>query len=308
VSRRAALGVLCALALVAHGAKPAATERTRLHGEEDAPMIALALGGGAALGYAHLGVLAVLEEAGIRPDLVTGASMGSIVGGYYCAGVPLDSIRMAAKDMSLFKLLDWNLGRRGFFEWKKVRRRLEPRLGKLRVENLPIPLGAVATDLYTGERVVVRRGPLVDAMLASATIPGLYQPLVIEGRELIDGGLVDEVPILSAREAGADIVIAVDVSHPLLPKEIRSPFDVMRQAYFIIQKHNVAARAEHADILIRPELEGLDFQDFSQVEAAEAAGRKAALEALPRIRKCLSAYGSDGRGRIHPPKVKEAQP
>lgn len=255
------------------------------------PRLALALGGGAALGYAHLGVLAVLEEQGIRPDLVTGASMGSIVGGYYCAGVPLDSIRLAARDMSLFKMLDWHLGKRGFFEWKKVRRLLEPRLGRLRLENLPIPMGAVATDLYTGERVVLRRGPLVDAMLASATIPGLYQPLVIGGRELIDGGLVDEVPILSAREAGAEIVIAVDVSHPLLPEEITSPFDVMRQAYFIIQKHNVAARAAHADIVIRPDLEGLDFRDFGQVDAAEAAGRRAALEALPAIRECLRQAG-----------------
>lgn len=267
---------------------------------EDRPRVALALGGGAALGYAHLGVLGVLEEAGIRPDLVTGASMGSIVGGCYCAGMPLDSIRLMAKDLSLFRLLDWNLGKRGFFEWKKVRRLLDPRLGTLRLESLPIPLGAVATDLYTGKRVVLRRGPLVDGMLASATIPGLYQPLVIEGRELIDGGLVDEVPILSAREAGAEIVIAVDVSHPLLPAEITNPFDVMRQAYFIIQQHNVAARAAHADIVIRPDLEGLDFRDFSQVDAAEAAGRRAALEALPAIRDCLRRAGR-GAGKTNRP-------
>ncbi|MCA9784638.1 MAG: patatin-like phospholipase family protein [Calditrichaeota bacterium] len=252
------------------------------------PRLALALGGGAALGYAHLGVLAVLEEEGIVPDLVTGASMGSIVGGYWCAGMPLDSIRMEASELNLFKLLDWKLGKRGFFEWKKVRRRLDRRLGGLEIQNLPVPLIAVATDLYTGDRVMLDHGNLIDAMLASATIPGLYQPVTIAGRELVDGGLVDEVPILSARDAGALIVVAVDVSHPLLPADIGSPFDVMRQAYFIIQMHNVAARATQADVLIRPELEGLDFQDFGQVQEAEAAGRKAALEALPRIRELLA--------------------
>ena len=252
------------------------------------PRLALALGGGAALGYAHLGVLAVLEEEGIVPDLVTGASMGSIVGGYWCAGMPLDSIRMEASELNLFKLLDWKLGKRGFFEWKKVRRRLDRRLGGLEIQNLPVPLIAVATDLYTGDRVMLDHGNLIDAMLASATIPGLYQPVTIAGRELVDGGLVDEVPIISARDAGALIVVAVDVSHPLLPADIGSPFDVMRQAYFIIQMHNVAARATQADVLIRPELEGLDFQDFGQVQEAEAAGRKAALEALPRIRELLA--------------------
>ena len=252
------------------------------------PRLALALGGGAALGYAHLGVLAVLEEEGIVPDLVTGASMGSIVGGYWCAGMPLDSIRMEASELNLFKLLDWKLGKRGFFEWKKVRRRLDRRLGGLEMQNLPVPLIAVATDLYTGDRVMLDHGNLIDAMLASATIPGLYQPVTIAGRELVDGGLVDEVPIISARDAGALIVVAVDVSHPLLPADIGSPFDVMRQAYFIIQMHNVAARATQADVLIRPELEGLDFQDFGQVQEAEAAGRKAALEALPRIRELLA--------------------
>ncbi len=259
----------------------------------ETPKIALALGGGAALGYAHIGVLQVLEEEGLRPDLVTGASMGSIVGGYYCAGVPLDSILLEAEDLNIFKLIDWKFGKRGFFEWKKVRKRLNRRLEGLRLEGLETEFIPVATDLYTGERVLLRTGRLVEAMLASATIPGLYQPLIIDGRTLVDGGLVDEVPILSARDAGADVVIAVDVSHPLLKEEITGAIDVMRQAYFILQMHNVNHRRDQVDVLIRPDLEDLDFRSFSQVRQAVAVGRAAALEALPEIRRVVAEKTTD---------------
>jgi len=242
------------------------------------PVFALALGGGAALGYSHLGVLEVLEEEGLRPDLVLGASMGSIVGGLYCAGLPLDEIAAQAEGLGILQLIDWQLGGLGIFEWGRVRRRLEPLVGDLRLEDCPTPLVCVTTDLRSGERVPLRRGPLLDAMLASATIPGLYEPVSWEGRLLVDGGLVDEVPVFSAREAGADIVVAVDVSHPLLAEELRGPVDVMRQAYFIIQMHNV-------------DLRGLDFQKFDEVETARQVGRAAARQALPALRECLRAKG-----------------
>jgi len=255
------------------------------------PRFALALGGGAALGYAHLGVLEVLEAEGLRPDLVLGASMGSIVGGLYCAGLSPDAIAAQAEGLDIFKLMDWQLGGMGFFEWNKVRRRLGPLLEGRRVESCVVPLICVATDLRSGERVPLSRGPLLDAMLASATIPGLYEPVPWEGRLLVDGGLVDEVPILSAREAGATIVVAVDVSHPLLDEELRGPFDVMRQAYFIIQMHNVDHRRPLADLLIRPDLDGLDFHRFGEVEAARRVGREAARKALPELRALLKSRG-----------------
>jgi NTE family protein len=255
------------------------------------PLFALALGGGAALGYAHLGVLEVLEEEGLRPDLVLGSSMGSIVGGCWCAGLGADEISAEAEGLRLGKLIDWQLGGLGFFEWGKVRRRLGPRLGGKRLEDGRVPMVCVATDLMSGERVLLDHGPLLDAMLASAAIPGLYEPVRWEGRLLVDGGLVDEVPVLSARDAGADIVVAVDVSHPLLGKEINGPFDVMRQAYFIIQMHNVEQRRGRADLMIRPDLKGLDFQAFDEVERARRVGREAARKALPELRALLKARG-----------------
>ncbi len=257
----------------------------------DKPRMALALGGGAALGYAHLGVLEVLEAEGLRPDVVLGASMGSIVGGLYCAGLDADQIAAQAEDLDIFKLMDWQLGGMGFFEWDKVRRRLGPLLDGRRVERCSPALVCVATDLRSGERVPLKSGPLLDAMLASATIPGLYEPVRWNGRLLVDGGLVDEVPILSARETGADLVLAVDVSHPLLDEELKGPFDVMRQAYFIIQMHNVDHRRPMADLLIRPDLEGLDFHKFGEVEAARRAGREAARKALPELRRLMKAKG-----------------
>jgi NTE family protein len=251
------------------------------------PMLVLALGGGAALGYAHLGVLDVLEDEGIVPDMITGASMGSIVGGYYCAGIPIEEIIEEAKGLNIFKLIDWKLGGLGFFEWKKVRKRISSLLGDQLIEDAKPALICVAADLYTGERVAIKEGDLIDAMLASATIPGLYRPLEIDGRTLVDGGLVDEVPIYTALEAGADVVIAVDVSHPLLGHEMNGPFDVMRQAYFIIQMHNIDQRRPLADVVIRPNLEGLDFHRFREVEALVQVGRDAARAALPAIREAL---------------------
>lgn len=264
------------------------------------PVFALALGGGAALGYAHLGVLEVLEAEGLRPDLVLGSSMGSIVGGCYCAGLSPETITEEAEGLRLGKLIDWQMGGLGFFEWGKVRRRLTPRLGGLRLEDCRIPMICVATDLLTGERLLLDHGPLLDAMLASAAIPGLYEPVRWEGRLLVDGGLVDEVPVLSAREAGADIVVAVDVSHPLLGSEINGPFDVMRQAYFIIQMHNVEQRRQLADMMIRPDLAGLDFQAFDEVERARFVGREAARRALPELRALLKARGWRQRGDARP--------
>ncbi len=251
------------------------------------PKVALALGGGAALGFSHIGVLQVLEEEGLKPDLVVGTSMGSIVGGYYSAGMPLDSIRLEADRLNIFRMIDWKIGSKGFFEWKKVRKRLEKRLDGLRIEGLPMEYVAVATDLYSGERVMLRDGELIPAMLASATIPGLYQPLEVQGRTLVDGGMVDDVPVLSAIDAGAEVVIAVDVSHPLISEDIRTPFDVMRQAFFIIQHHNVNHRRELADVVIRPDLDDMEYHHFSKVEEAIAAGRAATRAALPAIRAAL---------------------
>lgn len=286
----AALGALLVAIVLATAPRPLVAGDRSAPDETRRPRLAVALGGGAALGYAHLGVLEVLREEGLVPDLVLGTSMGSLVGGWWCAGVPADSIAAIAQDLNIFKLMDWKLGGLGFFEWKKVRKRLEPRLGGLRVEDCPVPLVCVATDLLTGERVLIDHGPLVDAMLASATIPGLYRPVEWEGRLLVDGGLVDEVPVLSAVALGADVIVAVDVSHPLLGDEMNGPFDAMRQAYFIIQMQNVDGRRELADVMIRPDLDGLDFHKFGEVESARLRGREAALAALPAIRAALANW------------------
>ncbi|MFA7330530.1 MAG: patatin-like phospholipase family protein [Candidatus Delongbacteria bacterium] len=259
------------------------------------PRFALALGGGAALGYAHLGVLEVLEEEGLRPDLVLGTSIGSIMGGLYCAGLSPAEIANRAEGMNLWRIGDLQWAGLGLLEWNKVRRQLAPLLLVQRLEDCPLPLICVATDLASGERVMLRRGPLLEAMLASATVPGLFEPIVWEGRLLVDGGLTDEVPVLSAREAGAAIVVAVDVSHPLLEREIKGPVDVLRQSYFIIQKQNVEQRRALADLVIRPDLTGLDFHAFDDVQAGRQAGREAALRALPQLKGLLRERGWQAR-------------
>ncbi len=196
--------------------------------------VGLALGSGGARGAAHVGVLKVLEREGVKISAIAGSSIGAMVGGAYAAGIPLSRIEEEWLTTSRTRLLRSFLPtfpRTGLSSGAGLRRYLREILGEVRIEELPIPFAAVATDLDTGEAVVLRSGPLVEAIRASTAIPGVFQPVRWEGRLLVDGGMVEPLPVRVCRELGAEVVIAVDTNpapRPTTP-QARRPWGILSQ-------------------------------------------------------------------------------
>ncbi len=180
----------------------------------DGPRLGIALGGGAALGFAHIGVLRVLIREGLAPDLVAGTSMGALVGAAYACG-RLDAMEEVARSIDwrrALALTDLSIGRSGLLEGDSILAEIHRQLGAGPIESLPIPFAAVATDLITGTRRVLDRGDLAAAVRASISLPGIFVPVRAGDALLVDGGLMDNVPVSVAREMGADLVIGVDVT------------------------------------------------------------------------------------------------
>ena len=175
--------------------------------------LGLALGGGAARGWAHIGVLRAMDEAGIRPDILTGTSIGAVIGGCYAAG-RLDDISEFALELTparVLALLDVHVGA-GLISGDRLGRRLAENLTGLSIENLPVGFAAIATEFGTGHEIWLTRGPLADAMRASYALPGIFDPRKVGGRWLMDGALVNPVPVTAARALGAEVVLAVNLS------------------------------------------------------------------------------------------------
>lgn len=216
--------------------------------------VGLALGSGGARGAAHVGVLKVLERAGVRISAIAGSSIGAMVGGAYAAGVPLSRIEEEWLTTSRAKLLRSFLPtfpRAGLSSGAGLRRYLREILGDVRIEELPIPFAAVATDLDTGQAVVLRSGPLVEAIRASTAIPGVFQPVRWEGRLLVDGGMVEPLPVRVCRELGADLVIAVDTNpapRPTTP-ENRRPWSALSHTLRQALVHRPWVPANLAEVL-----------------------------------------------------------
>lgn len=175
--------------------------------------LGLALGGGAALGWAHIGVLEVLSENNIKPDIVTGTSIGSLVGACYVAG-QMKELEKIARGMNwhrMIRLADVQVGKNGFLAGAPIETLMRKHLGSIRIEDLDRPFAAVAADLVSGDEVVFRDGDIVEAIRASISIPGVFTPVRAGGRLLVDGGLVNTVPISTCRDLGADVVIGVNI-------------------------------------------------------------------------------------------------
>lgn len=333
-------GVLAAVVLLS--ASPVA----RSAASQDAPRpsrprVGLALGGGGARGAAHVGVLKVLERLHVRVDYIAGTSMGAIVGGLYAAGVPPETIeaqleglnwpavlsdRAAYRDLVWRRkedegryLLDLELGLRGGkllvptgiragqnlgFELQSL---LLPVADVHDFGQLPIPFHAVATDVETGERVVLDHGDLALSILASMTVPGVFMPVEMDGRILVDGGMADNLPVEVVRAMGADVVIAVDVGTPLATRDaIRSFVGVTNQAFTFLTRLNSERSAKLADLVLQPRLEEISSGEFTAVAEAIELG-EAAAEAQ---RSALLGYAADaasfeawsaGRGRTLEP-------
>ncbi len=252
-----------------------------------APRIGLALGGGAARGFAHVGVIQVLEEAGIRPDLVTGTSAGSLVAALYAGGRDGSQLQRIAETMDEATFADWTLPlfSRGMLRGDALARYVHQQVGGRRIEELPLPLGILATDLQSGQGVLFERGDIATAVRASSAVPGLFQPVRITGREYVDGGLVAPVPVRQARQMGAELVIAVDISQQPEANVLGDLFGILLQTFAIMGRSINALELRGADlIVVRPALSGVSGADFGARNRAIQAGRSAMLQALPQLR------------------------
>ncbi|MBN8494241.1 MAG: patatin-like phospholipase family protein [Burkholderiales bacterium] len=253
------------------------------------PVIGLALGGGAARGFAHIGVIQVLEEAGIRPDLVIGTSAGSLVAALYASGKSGKDLAVLAQSMDEGAITDWSFPGRGLIRGEALARYVRQHTDGRRIEQMKMPLGIVATDLDNGQGIVFRIGDTGVAVRASSAVPAVFQPVRIGSREYVDGGLVAPVPVRYARQMGAQFVIAVDISEP---PDGAATGDLMRmllQTFSIMGRSINQFELAEADIVLRPKLQGVSSADFSARAKAIQAGREAALAALGPLRLRLLA-------------------
>jgi NTE family protein len=253
--------------------------------------IGLALGGGAARGFAHVGVIAVLEEAGLKPQLVVGTSAGSLVAALYASGKTSAQLQQTALNMEEVAITDWMLPiiGRGMFRGDALARYVNELLAGRLMENMVIPLGIVATDLGNGNAVLFQKGDTGTAVRASSAVPAVFVPVKINGREYVDGGLVSPVPVRFARQMGADVVIAVDISNPPEANTADGTLQILLQTFAIMGKSINQYELAGADVVVKPSLAGLKSADFSSRQRAIDAGRAAMLAALPALKARLAA-------------------
>ncbi|MED4401688.1 patatin-like phospholipase family protein [Metabacillus fastidiosus] len=254
------------------------------------PKIGLALGSGGARGFAHLGVLKVLYNAGIRVDMIAGSSMGALIGSFYASGLSIDEMYKIAFAFKRKYFLDFTIPKMGFIAGKRVKELIHLFTKGKNIEELDIPLAIVATDLYEGKKVIFKKGLVSDAVRASIAIPGIFVPEKINGKLLVDGGVIDRVPVSVVKDMGADIVIAVDVSNVKKTKEITSIFDVILQSLDIMQDELVFHSEIASDIMIRPSVEQYSSREFSNIKEIIEIGEREAEKHLVNIDKLIANW------------------
>jgi NTE family protein len=256
--------------------------------------IGLAPGGGAARGFAHVGVIAALEDAGFKPSLVVGTSAGSLVAALYASGQTPAQLQQTALTMEEVAITDWMLPifGRGMFRGEALARYVNSLVAGRLMENMAMPLGIVATDLHSGQAMLFQRGDTGTAVRASSAVPAVFVPVKINGREYVDGGLVSPVPVRFARQMGADLVIAVDISAPPEANPADGTLQILLQTFAIMGKSINQYELKDADVLVQPSQAGLRSADFSARQRAIDAGRAAMQAALPALRARLAQLQS----------------
>ncbi len=258
--------------------------------------VGLALGGGAARGFAHVGVIKALEARGIVPDIVVGTSVGSFVAALYASGYDGAQLQRVAMQFEESTLTDWSLPARGLFKGQALQDFVNERVAQRPIEKLPRKLAVVATDLGTGEMMVFERGNVGMAVRASSSVPGVFQPVAIGGHEYVDGGLVSPVPARTARRLGADVVIAVDISKKPAYQSTAGAFDILMQTFTIMGQVIARSELSDADVVLEPAVSAIGSTDFAaressilEGEQAVAAQANAIMAALARVQQSMAA-------------------
>jgi NTE family protein len=273
------------------------TRRRRRRESEGAPRIGLALGGGFARGIAHAGVLKVFEQHHIPLHCITGVSAGAIVAAAYASGTPAADIAKVGSSMRFRHVAKWSICRMGFMGSERMKRFLEGVLQVHRFEDMPTRLGVLATDLCTGEPVSFRdSGDVFLPIRASCSYPGLFQPVPVGDRLLVDGAMSIEVPALLARQLGATHVISVSVPPPTCVSPPSDVLQIVRRCFQIMQRHSEGVWRDASDLILTPDLKSIDWKEFEAGPELVKAGEAAALEALPAIREWLTPPAARAEG------------
>src|SRR5580692_8424473 len=265
------------------------------------PAIGLALGGGFARGMAHIGVLKVLEQEGIPVRIVAGTSVGALIGACYCSGLSIEELEKVARSVRFTTFARWTVSRYGFASNDRMMQFLNRTLKVKTFEELRIPLGITATDFNTGEGVVFHSGSMVDPVRASCAYPGMFLPVEIRGRWLIDGMLSHPVPTSPLHEMGADRVLAVHLRGQWTKDGApRHLFDVIGQSFAIAQDQMSHLWRGAADVIVEPDVAGFAYDDFKRAGELITAGEIATKKVLPEIRKWLEAPEPSTAPKPHP--------
>lgn len=256
----------------------------------DRPKIGLALGSGGARGFAHLGVIKVLVENNVPIDCIAGSSMGSLVACFYGAGIDLERLYKISTAFKRKYYLDFTVPKMGFIAGKRVKELIRFFTKGKQLEELMVPVAVVATDLMSGEKVVFKKGSIEDAVRASISIPGIFVPEKVNGRLLVDGGVVDRIPVSVVKEMGADIVIAVDTSNINKNTEITSIYDVIMQSLDIMQMELVEHRQIASDVMIRPKVEKYSSRSFTNIDEIIMIGEEEAQKHISHIFKLIEQW------------------
>jgi len=252
--------------------------------------LGLALGGGAARGFAHIGVLQVLEEEGIKPQMVVGTSAGSVVAAFYASGKTGQQLQWLADTMDESQFTDWAnpFTGRGMLRGEALGKYINSQLNGMKIEDMKLPLGIVATDLRTGDGVLFRRGDVATAVRASSAVPSVFEPVRIAGKDYVDGGLVSPVPVRYAKQMGADLVLAIDISSRPEDAKTSDMLKVLLQTFSIMGKSISQLELVQADVVVRPALPDIGSTEFSARKKSIEAGRAAMKQALPQLKALLA--------------------
>ncbi len=255
--------------------------------KKSCPTLGLALSGGSARGLAHIGVLKVFEEHKIPVDYLAGTSMGSLVGAFYLSGMNVKMMERLAKKMERRLWMDFTFPRMGIIAGEKITNILCFLTRNRTFADLPIPFAVCATDLYSGQNITIKEGRVADGVRASISIPGVFPPVPRGDYLLVDGGVLNRVPVDAVREMGPDIVVAVDVGTYVGPVKINNFLDVISQSIDIMSRELHKNKTLGADVLICPDMVEVTSSQFHKVAEAVASGEEAARKAIPDILKLL---------------------
>lgn len=304
---RRGLALAVAVALAACGSTPPSPAPQAATAPPPAIKIGIALGGGAAKGFAHIGVIKMLEANGFAPAVVAGTSAGSVVGALYASGMNAFELQEKAVALDEARIRDLQLSSSGLLIGQKLEDYVNEQVRRQPLERLAKPFVAVATRLEDGERTVFAQGNTGQAVRASSSVPGVFQPVVIGRHRFVDGGVVSPVPVDAARELGADVVIAVDISSKARGQTPTSLLGTVGQSIIIMGQRLGQAELARADVIVQPQVLDIGGTDFSQRANAILEGERAALAVMPQIRERVARVQAAREEAARVARLKAAQ-